>query len=275
MNSLSLERDGCRLFYDVRGDGPPVLLIQGVGVHGDGWSPQIDGLRDRYSCLSFDNRGMGRSQPLAGPLTIDRMADDALAIMDAVGWDAAHVVGHSMGGLVALELALKARERVRSLSLLCTFADGGVPTRLSPRMMWIGTLARVGSRRSRRRAFLRIVMPPDALAAADRDALAEQLGGLFGHDIADQPPVVMKQLGAMRGYDLTSRLPELGSIPTLVVSATHDPIAPPYAGRAIAAGVPGARYVEIPDASHGVPVQHADRINDLLLEHFASVVGSR
>jgi aminoacrylate hydrolase len=118
-------------------------------------------------------------------------------------------------------------------------------------------------------------MPPQLLAESDRDALAERLAPLFGHDLADQPPVVMKQMAAMKAYDATHRLAELANLPTLVVSATYDPIAPPRLGRALAAGIPGARYVEIPGASHGVPIQCADRVNALLLEHFAMVGGVR
>ena len=137
-------------------------------------------------------------------------------------------------------------------------------------MIWLGMRSRIGPRRARRRAFLRFVMPPDALRnGADADALAAELEPLFGHDLADQPPVTMKQLGAMKRYDATPRLAELGGIPTLVVSAAHDPIAPPRAGRAIAAGIPGARYVEMADASHGVPIHQAERINALLLDHLA------
>jgi pimeloyl-ACP methyl ester carboxylesterase len=81
----------------------------------------------------------------------------------------------------------------------------------------------------------------------------------------------MKQLGAMKRFDATPRLGELAGIPTLVVSAAHDPIAPPNAGRAIAAGIPAARYVEFADASHGVTIHQAARINGLLLEHFRGV----
>jgi pimeloyl-ACP methyl ester carboxylesterase len=247
-------------------------LIQGVGVAGSGWRPQVEALADRYTCLSFDNRGMGASQPFGCAITVEQMADDVRAIMDAEGWGAAHVVGHSLGGLVALHLALAHRPRVRSLSLLCTFADGRIPTRMTPKMLWLGIRSRIGPRRARRRAFLRFVMPPDALRnPADTDALAAELAPLFGHDLADQPPVTMKQFGAMKRYDATNRLNELAGLPTLVVSAAHDPIAPPSAGRAIAAGIPGARYVEISDASHGVPIHRADRINALLLEHFGSV----
>ena len=262
-----VEHRGCRLSYTVRGDGPPVLLIQGVGVHGAGWAPQADALSERFRCIAFDNRGMGMSQPVGDAITLAGMAEDARAVMDAEGWPSAHLVGHSLGGLVALRLALDARERVRSLALLCTFARGRDATRLTGRMLWLGLRSRIGTRRMRRNAFLQLVMPPSALAGADRDALAAALEPLFGHDIADQPPVAMKQLAAMRGYDATPRLGELAGIPTLVTSAGHDPIAPPTSGRAIAAGIPGARYVEFADASHGLPIQRADEVNALLLEH--------
>ena len=266
---LSIGHRGCRLAYRVRGDGPPMLLIQGVGVHGDGWLPQVDALAGRHRCLWLDNRGMGASQPIGdAPISVAQMAEDARAVMDAEGWGSAHVVGHSLGGLVAQHLALESRGRVRSLSLLCTFARGSDATRMSMWMLWVGLRTRVGPRRLRRHAFLQIVMPPGVPATApERDALAARLAPLFGHDLADQPPVAMKQLSAMRRYDATPRLGELAGVPALVVSAAHDPIARSESGRALAAGIPGARYVEFADASHGVPIQHADRVNALLVEH--------
>jgi pimeloyl-ACP methyl ester carboxylesterase len=269
-DSRTLEHQGCRLAYEIEGTGSPVLLIQGVGVHGDGWLPQIEGLRDRYRLLSFDNRGMGRSQPQAGPLTVARMAEDARALMDAAGWTSAHVVGHSLGGLVAQKLALEYPERVRSLALLNTFARGADATRLTPWMLWTGLRTRIGPRAARRRAFLAIVMPPQVVRTADLEALAERLAPLFGHDLADQPAIVMKQLAAMKDCDLTPRLSELAGLPTLVLSGTHDRIAPPASGRAIATGIPGARYEEFPEAAHGLPIQLPDRVNVLLAEHFAA-----
>jgi len=265
-----LDHRGCQLAYEVQGQGPPVLLIQGVGVHGDGWRPQVEALSDRYTCLSFDNRGMGESQPAGAPVTVEQMAEDAVALLDAAGWDSAHVVGHSLGGLVALELALAARQRVRSLALLCTFASGRDAAPPTPRMIWIGLRTRVGTRRMRRRAFLQLVMSPGTIAEGDVDAMAEQLAPLFGHDLADQPPIVGKQLAAMRAYSATPRLGELAGLPCLVVNAVHDPIAPPRAGRVLA-GIPGSRYVELADASHGVPIQYPDRINTLLLDHLAAI----
>jgi pimeloyl-ACP methyl ester carboxylesterase len=115
---------GCRFSYQIRGEGPPVIFIQGLSIHGGAWAPQIDALAAHYECLSFDNRGVGRSQPLGARLTIEQMAADTFALMDAENWPSAHLVGQSLGGLIALQMALSARHRMRSLSLLCSFPRG-------------------------------------------------------------------------------------------------------------------------------------------------------
>ena len=99
--------------------------------------------------------------------------------------------------------------------------------------------------------------------------MSGQLSPIFGHDLAEQPPVAMKQLAAMGRYDAPPRLGALSGLPTLVVSAFHDRIARPEFGRALAAGIPGARYIEIENAAHGVPIERPEHINKLLLEHFA------
>jgi len=268
-----LDYRGCRLSFRRGGHGPPVLLIQGVGLHGDGWTPQVDALRSRFTCLTFDNRGVGLSQPATTPLSVEAMADDVLALMDHLGWKSAHVVGHSLGGVIAQHLTLAAPTRVRSLSLLCTVSRGSDATKLSGRMLWLGIRSSVGTLPMRRRAFLQIVMPPGVLESVDVDDLARKLQPIFGHDLGTRPPIAMKQLGALRRYDATPRLKELASVPCLVVSAEHDPIAPPAFGRALAAGIPKARYVEIPGASHGVTIQMAGRINELLAEHMTAAEG--
>lgn len=266
---------GCSLSWFTEGNGPPVVMIHGIGIGAAGWRPQVEALGASFRCLCLDNRGFGESQPLSGALTVELMAEDVLALMDAQGWQSAHVMGHSLGGLVALYLAHKARARVRSLALMCTFPSGAIPTRPTPWIIWAGLRTRLGTRRMRRHAFLELVLPSDALAGVDRDALAERLAELFSHDLADQPPVAMRQMGAMRRADATPFLSGFASIPTLVVSASHDRVAPPVGGRALAAGIPGARYVEIPDGSHGVTLQLPERINALLLEHLNAAEASR
>jgi pimeloyl-ACP methyl ester carboxylesterase len=262
---------GCHLAYRVRGSGPPVLFIQGTGLHGDGWRPQVDELYSHFTCVTFDNRGMGASLPCGCPITVAQMAEDARVVLDAAGIDSAHVVGHSLGGLVALHLALSERPRVRSLSLLCTFANGRDATKLSLAMLSIGLRTRIGTRAQRRRAFLQLVMTPTAWAATDSEAMAAELAPLFGHDLADHPAIEMAQLRAMRKYDATPRLSELATLPTLVVTAAHDLIAPPALGIGLANSIPGARHHHFAAAAHGLPLQRATEVNALLSTHWRDV----
>jgi pimeloyl-ACP methyl ester carboxylesterase len=266
----TLARGDATLHYSLAGEGPPILFIQGVGVIGAGWQPQVDMLRERFTCCTFDNRGIGQSTSERPPASIEQLAGDALALLDTLGWAQAHVVGHSMGGLIAEQLALAARERVLGLALLCTPASGRAGARPSARIAWIGMRSRVGTRAMRRRAFLELVLPRAMQTnAAELDAWAERLALLFGRDLADNPPIVLQQLRAMAKHDVRARLHELAGVPTLVVSAREDPIAPPQAGASTAASIPGATHVVIEDASHGVPITHAARINALVAEALA------
>jgi pimeloyl-ACP methyl ester carboxylesterase len=272
MNTIMklLKRTDVDLYYELAGNGLPILLIQGVGVVGGGWRPQVGGLSDFHTLL-FDNRGIGKSVPCRGPITIEAMADDARALLDAVGWKSAHVVGHSMGGVIAQQLALDCPDRVRSLSLICTFPRGKDGGRLTLSTLWMGLRTRIGSKRMRRRAFLEMLMPKEFLQNENEEELARRVGGLVGRDLAEQAPILMKQFRALARHDCSKRLGELASIPTLVLNAAHDPIALPCHGRMLANLIPGARFELIPDASHGVILQKADQINQMLRQFLQSV----
>jgi pimeloyl-ACP methyl ester carboxylesterase len=266
----TIKSNGCPIAYKIDGIGEPIVFIQGAGLHGDGWLPQTQTLKSNFRCVTFDNRGIGQSQPASAEITVSQMAEDTLAVMNAAGITAAHLVGHSLGGAVALQVAASVPQRVRSLALLCTSARGSDATKPTARMIWLGLRSRIGTRRMRANAFLEIVMPREYLATQNRDALAERLRPYFGHDLSDSPAVVMKQLNALKRFDITSRLHELPGVPTLVVSAAHDIIFPPLAGKALAAGITGARYIEIPVAAHGVTIQCHETVNRVLHEHLSS-----
>lgn len=253
--------------YESVGTGEPVLFIQGAGVPASGWRPQLDGLSDRFACAAFDNRGIGASDAVTSAFGIDDMADDACAVMDALGWERAHVVGHSLGGLVAQSLALRARARVASLTLMCTFLRGSEPSRMSPWIVWTGLRTYVGSRAMRRRAFLEMILSDAERGARDLDAFAREMEPLFGRDLADPAAIAMKQLSAAKGFDASDRLASLGDVPTVVMSGTHDKIALPAFGRALAAAIPNARYEEH-DAAHGLPITRASEVNARLASHF-------
>ncbi len=267
MPSIELT-SGATLHYESTGTGDPVLCIQGVGVVGNGWRPQLDGLRDEFRLIAYDNRGIGESTPAEGPVSIEQYAEDAVALLDALGIERAHIMGHSLGGVVAQQLALDAPSRVRSLSLLCTLFRAKDGARLTPRVLSTGLRMMLGTRRMRRAAFLSNVLPKEALRSRDIDELHAELSPLFGRDLATTPPIVMKQVRALGAHDVSARLGELSGIPTLVISAAHDVIAPPSQGRALANAIGGARYIEAADAAHGLPLMQAEQTNAWLREHW-------
>ena len=115
-------RDGVRLHYEATGrrDAPPVLMIQGLGADKHLWDLQRIPLSFGYRVIALDNRGAGRSDKPFGQYSLDQMADDAIAVLDAEGVDRAHVVGASMGGAIGQVIAVSHPQRVRSLTLACT-----------------------------------------------------------------------------------------------------------------------------------------------------------
>ncbi len=259
------------LHYHRTGDGgAPVLMIQGVGCAGSAWRPQAENLGRDHRVVYFDNRGIGRSATHRGPLSIELMTDDTLALMDHLGWERAHVVGHSMGGIIAQQLALTARERVRSLGLVSTFASGKVAGRIQWSLLGTMLRMRIGSKRSRRRAFCDCVFPRAYQDRIGRDGLPDRLAELFGRDLATWPAIINVQVRAVKRHDAAAELPELAGIPTLVVKGGLDRVAPPSQSDELVRLIPGAELEEFPDAGHGLPLQYPDEVSDRLREHFAS-----
>jgi pimeloyl-ACP methyl ester carboxylesterase len=247
-----------------------VLFVQGVGVEGRGWRPQVEELSSDYACTVYDNRGIGKSRGDTKGLTIDVMARDALALLDRLGVARAHVVGHSLGGVIAQRLAFLRPERVASLALLCTFAGGRDLRSPSARLIWLGLRTAIGTRQMRREAFARLVLPDAYIASRGMGAAIDELEAVFGRNLATPPPITNLQLKALRTHDERARLREIGTIPTLVMSGRFDPIAPPKFGRALADGIGTAQFQEWADASHALPIQHAAAVNQRLHAHFTA-----
>ena len=122
--------NGVSLRYEVTGKGPPLCLIIGYRLHGAAW-PQVfvENLARHFSVLTFDNRGTGQSEKAAHGYGLDVMAADVAGLLDGLGWSSAHVLGFSMGGAIAQELAIRTPERVNRLVLFATFPGGpfGIP----------------------------------------------------------------------------------------------------------------------------------------------------
>lgn len=268
-----VRRGDVTIAYEVTGEGPPVLLIQGTGVPGEGWRPQIDALSARYRVAWFDHRGIGRSGAPVAAFSVDDLAEDAAAVLDACGWPATHLAGHSLGGIVAHRLARRHPGRALSLSLMCTFLCGRHAVGITPRVAWLGLRSRLGTRRMRRLAFLEMIVSPSERAGADVDALAAHFARYFQRDLADHPPVEMQQVAAM--WADVEELPSgaISGVPTWVCSAEHDVLSPPQEGQALAARISGARFERFDGAGHGVPLSQPERFNAAFLA-FLDGVGS-
>lgn len=266
----TVELPDARLFYDTAGDrGSPVLLVMGFGVPGHMWLNQIPALAARHRVAWFDNCGSGglTRATRRRPYTMRDFGRHAVGVLDALGWADAHVVGVSMGGMIAQELALSHRGRVRSLSLVVTHA-GGVRN-LVPPLRSLALFARgfLGPRRGRARALERLIFPDEYLATADVATMRAALDERVVAAAPDRDRLL--QLAAVLTHRTSRRLPTL-RIPTLVVKAARDVLIRPEECHRLHTLIPGSRLVEFEDAGHALLHQCADRLNAVLLEHFES-----
>jgi len=255
------------IHWEERGDGDPVLLIMGLSYTLEMWHRVTPALTDRYRVLLFDNRGVGRSDVPAGPYTIPQMAADAVAVLDAAGVQRTHVVGASLGGVVAQELALSYPERVRSLVLACTTCGGAEA--VLPEADVISLLATRGTQTTEEgfRASAPYIYDPGTPTERIEEDLAIRLGTVVSAE------GYFAQLMAAVGYDTSERLGAIG-VPTLVVHGRSDRLVPPGNGELIARKIPGARLVLLQGASHIMFTDQPEAVGRVLVEFLAEVSGT-
>jgi pimeloyl-ACP methyl ester carboxylesterase len=238
------EGDGARIFWEEEGDGDPVLLIMGLGYPSAMWYRMLPYLVDGYRTIRFDNRGTGGTGVPAGTYTIKEMADDAAAVLDAAGEPSAHVVGLSMGGFIAQELALRHAGRVRSLALVCTHMNG--PEAVAPSPEALDMMARRSSMTPREAA--EAAVPFVYATDTDRALIEEDFAVRMRQPTS--PEGYERQLQAVLAHGGTyGRLPQIG-VPTLVVQGTEDRLVDPANAPVLAGAIPGAQLVMIEGASH-------------------------
>lgn len=260
-----------RISYEVHGDsGSNVLMIMGLGMRGEVWAPQVAALQQTHRVATFDHRGVGGSESSDTPLwTMKDMARDAARVMDDLGWERAHLVGVSMGGMVAQELALLHPKRFMSLTLIATQAGG--PTGWVPPVDGAVNFARtlVGGG-GRLAALQALLYPPEFVASMDAGKMQEQLAVRFGTPAPRS--TMIGQVSAVMRHDTRARLPRL-RVPTLVVRPGKDRLVDSTRNDDLVKLIPGATLVRLDDAGHGVTFQCAEALNAMLLSHFAAAEG--
>ncbi len=259
--------DGTRFWYDIAGKGgPPVLLMMGFATRGNAWASQIEALKENHQVLWYDHRGIGGSDSPSRVYSMADMADDVAGIMDAAGWSTAHVVGLSMGGMVAQEFAIRYGHRARSLSLIATTSGGmrgnavcaaGLP-RLAQCFM--------GKGRDRFQGFQKALFPDEFIEATERawfrSIVRKDFDGKAGM------ATLMAQGNACRAHDTAARLGRLRGLPSLIVCGEQDSIIHWSESRRLHELIPGSELRRYPDAGHGINFQLSGELNRVLIKHF-------
>jgi 3-oxoadipate enol-lactonase len=230
--------NGVDLFYELRGSGPKLLFVNGTGATLATTSHLSSVFAETFEVGAFDQRGLGRSSPVEEAYAMSDLAEDALALVDHLGWDHFLLAGISFGGMVAQEIAVRAPDRVERLALLCTSAGGAGGSSFP-----LHTLADMSpaERAQISAEILDTRFTPEWLECHDDD---KAIAGLTAQHFArDKPEDVVRgetlQLAARRRHDVYDRLPGI-TCPTFVASGRYDGIAPPANGAAIAARIPNA-----------------------------------
>lgn len=253
--------DGAEIAWESTGSGSAVLLIMGLAYPAASWFRQVPVLAERHQVVTVDNRGAGETGDVPGaPYTVEMMAGDCLAVLDAAGVDRAHVVGISMGGLMAQELGLSHPERVLSLSLLAThpgIAHGVLPQEVRDFLASRVTMTALEAREAS--------VPFNYHESTSR-ALIEEDWAVREKGTAG--PVGYVAQGGTAQWSGLERLPGM-TVPTLVMYGEQDRLVVPANSEQIAAAVPDAKLVAVPDANHVLTTDQADLVNQLLLDWFA------
>jgi pimeloyl-ACP methyl ester carboxylesterase len=235
-----------KLAWERHGAGDPVLLIHGLGYARWGWEPVLPGLTERFEVLLFDNRGIGESDAPPGPYTAAEMAADAIQVLDEVGVDRAHVIGTSLGGMVAQELALAHPERVDRLVLACT-TPGGPRAQPMPdvTVRLISEAAGLEPAVALRR-FVENALAPGTVA--ERPELVERI---MEHRLrtAQDPAAWAAQAAAGATFDAYDRLSALDT-PVLVQHGSEDLVVDPRNGELLADLLPDAQLERFDGCGH-------------------------
>jgi pimeloyl-ACP methyl ester carboxylesterase len=264
--------DGAEIaWYDegphVEGRGTPVLLIMGLAYPAAAWFRQVPALAAQHRVLTVDNRGAGDTGLAPGaPYTVETMADDCLAVLDDAGVEAAHVVGISMGGLMAQELALSHPERLLSLTLMATHP--GTAHGVWPQEMQEFMAARLAMPAEERSEFS---IPFNYHPSTPRSLIEEDWAARAAGTAGPEGYAAQGGTALWSGWD---RLPSL-SVRTLVVHGAQDRLVVPDNGALLAERIPDAKHVLVDEANHLLTTDRAAEVNALLLSWFTEADGLR
>lgn len=251
------------IYYEVHGRGTPVLLSAGMGGSGSFWTPQLEALAARHQVILYDHVGTGRSS--ASHRSIAGMADDIAGVLDDANVDSAHVVGHAIGGIVGIELALRHPKRLRSLTVVNGWG------RADPFLRRCFEIRKALLNQSGPKAYVRaqplFLYPPQWISEniAHLDAEEEKILKHF-----PSVETMNERIDMFLAFEGGRRFREI-NVPTLLSCAKDDALVPAYLTRELAAAIPSARVHETDWGAHAFSVVTPGVFNDTLLDFVKAV----
>ncbi|HVL80121.1 MAG TPA: alpha/beta fold hydrolase [Actinomycetota bacterium] len=254
--------------YDREGEGTPVLLVMGLATTRIGWIMQMSALSKHHDVVCFDNRGMGETTVPDEPWTMDTMVSDAFCLVDALGWDRFHLVGVSMGGMIAQEMVLSQQDRIRSLTLIST--QHGGPDHVMPSDRAMQLFGFDGD------PVARLALGIDVtFGRRYREEHPEVIETLKAFAVANPPArraVESQALAVGMWSNMGGTADRLGEIvvPTLVLHGTDDELVAFGNGELIASKIKDAEFIPFPEAGHALITERAPEVNEAILAHLAA-----
>ena len=266
--SGTVQANGQELYYELHGEGPPLVLLMGIGYDSSLWTlAQVPVLSTQFQVILVDNRDAGRSSKARQPYTIADMADDLAGLLDALGIQRSHLLGLSMGGMIALEFALRHGDR---LDRLVVTGTGAAPARSAVDPIQIWSWVKANDSTGEMFGGQQFVSLFSTAFLRNHEAVRDTAELLASNPYPMSPEAYGRQADAYRQFDALDRLAAI-TAPTLVVVGEQDLLTPPWIAREVAEAIPGARFEVIrgDGSSHLVPIECPDEFNRLVLDFFS------
>ncbi len=253
-----IQSNGINLYYEIHGEGQPLLFIHGLGSSARDWEFQVTEFSKSYKVITLDLRGHGQSDKPAGPYSMSMFAADTVGLLKALGIDSPHVVGLSLGGGVAFQMAVDASLPIKSLVIVNSTPELLVRTFKDRMMVWqrIAIVKLLGMRKMGEVLSKRLFIKPEQ----------EDIRQMFVTRWAENDQrAYLHAMRALVGWSVSAHI---GSIkcPTLIIAADQD-YSPLSVKEAYTAKIPGAQLAVISDSRHATPVEHPQEFN-LVLKKF-------
>ena len=261
-----VQANGIGLYYEIHGDGKPLVLISGLGYPLWQWHKMVPFLAEQFKVITFDNRGVGQSDKPAGPYTARMLAADTVGLLDALGIEKAIIAGHSMGGFIAQALALDFPQRVDKLVLCSTNFGGPHHVPVTPEAMKVLTDV-TSDALTRFKNGLGVSTAP-GWAEANPEIFEEWVKWRIANPIEPAPYQSQLAIGLAllpEAAAFENKLPNI-SVPTLILFGAHDKVVPPANADLLAKQLAGSVIRILPDAGHFFPIEVPESASHAIIE---------